>query len=88
MKHEPYATANALATVAGAWYVICVLLIVVSKSSYMGIIGSWFHGVDYNALPTTTLTTSSVLLGLVTFVGFAWISGYFYAVFYNKFAKK
>lgn len=87
MKHEPKATANALALVGGAWYVLCVLWVIVFKSSYMGIIGSWFHGVDFNALPTTTLTTSSVLTGLVSFVAFAWVSGYFFAVSYNKFLK-
>ncbi|OGK19604.1 hypothetical protein A3G67_01025 [Candidatus Roizmanbacteria bacterium RIFCSPLOWO2_12_FULL_40_12] len=88
MKHEPKVTANALAVVGGIWYVLCVFWVMVSKSSYMGIIGSWFHGVDFNALPTATLTTSSVLTGLVSFVAFAWISGYIFAVAYNKFLKK
>lgn len=88
MKHEPKATANALAIVGAVWYVLCVLWVMISKSSYMGVIGSWFHGVDFNALPQVTLTANSALLGLVSFVAFAWISGYFFAVVYNKFLSK
>lgn len=88
MKHEPKATATALALVAGAWYVLCVLWVVGSRSSYMGVMSTWFHGVDYKALPNTTMTVSSILVGLVSFVSFAWISGYFFAVVYNKFIKK
>ena len=88
MKHDPKATANALALVGAGWYVLCVLWVVVSKSSYMGVMSTWFHGVDYNALPSTSLTANSTLVGFVSFVIFSWISGYFFAVFYNKFVKK
>lgn len=88
MKHEPKATANALAMIGGVWYVSCVLWVVVSRSSYMGVMSTWFHGVDYKALPTTTMTVSSILVGLVSFIAFAWLSGYFFAVAYNKFIKK
>ncbi len=88
MKHEPKVTANAIAFVAGAWYVLCVLWVVFSKGSYMGMMSTWFHGVDYGALPTIDLTMSSVLIGFMSFVVFAWISGYFFAVAYNKFLKK
>lgn len=88
MKKDSQATANALATVAGAWYLLCVLWIMVSKSSYMGIMGSWFHGVDYNALPSVTLTTNSAIVGFISFVAFAWVTGYLFATFYNSFVKK
>ncbi len=88
MKKDPQATANALAVVGGAWYALCVVWIAVSKASYMGIMGTWFHGVDYGALPSAPLTINSALVGLVSFVAFAWISGYFFAVVYNYFVKK
>ena len=87
MKHDVKATANSLAVVGGVWYVLCVLWVLVSKSSYMGVIGSWFHGVDFNMLPKTTLSLSSIILGFVSFVVFSWISGYFFAKVYNVFVK-
>jgi hypothetical protein len=87
MEHNPKATANALAIVGGGWYVLCVLWVLVSRNSYMGILGTWFHGVDYNALPSTSLSFGSVVVGLVSFVVFAWVSGYSFAVVYNKFIK-
>ena len=88
MKHEPNTTAQALAIVGGMWYVLCVLWVFVSKSSYMGVMSSWFHGVDFKSLPPTTPDLGSIIFGLVTFVGFAWVSGYLFAVFYNQFLKK
>lgn len=88
MKHESYATANALALIGGVWYILCVVWIAVSRSSYMEVMGKWFHGVDFKSLPPTVPTMGSITIGLITFVGFAWISGYVFAVFYNKFVKK
>lgn len=88
MKHEPKATAHALALVSGIWYMLCVLWIVVSQTSYMGIMSTWFHGVDFSSLPPATLDIGSITIGLITFVGFAWISGYAFAVVYNQFIKK
>lgn len=88
MKHEPKATAHAIALVGGAWYVLCVLWVAVSQGSYMGIMSSWFHGVDFAALPPATPDMGSITVGLLTFVGFAWISGYAFTVAYNYFLKK
>lgn len=88
MKKNVIATANAAALVGGIWYLLCVLLVVVSRSSYMEIIGTWFHGVDYNSLPPSTVTPTSFWVGLISFAVFVWVSGYFFAVFYNKFVKK
>ncbi len=88
MKKDPTATANALALVAGAWYILCVLWVVVSKGSYMGVMSTWFHGVDFNALPPSTPSLGSITIGLITFIGFAWISGYMFAVAYNQFERR
>ncbi len=88
MKHEPKGTANAMAFIAGVWYVLCVLWVVFSKGSYMGMMSTWFHGVDYGALPTADLAMSSALTGFMSFVVFAWISGYMFAVAYNHFLKR
>lgn len=88
MKKDPRATANALALTAGLWYVVCVLWVLVSRGSYMGVMSTWFHGVDFNALPTTMPSVSSLTVGLISFTGFAWISGYIFALAYNRFAKQ
>lgn len=87
MKHQPTTTANALAVLGAIWYMLCVLWVLISRSSYMGIMATWFHGVDFNALPSTTLTFGSVIFGFISFVVFAWVSGYFFAKLYNYFAK-
>ena len=84
MKKDPKATAHALAIVAGLLYVLCVLWIIISKGSYMGVMSTWFHGIDFNALPSATPTLDAMTIGLITFIGFAWISGYFFAVIYNR----
>ena len=88
MKHEPITTANALSFVAGFWYVLCVLWVVLSQNSYMGVIKSWFRGVDFSFLPPAAPNLNSMTIGLITFVGFAWISGYFFATCYNKLLKR
>lgn len=84
MKKDPKATAHALGIIAGVWYVLCVLWIIISKGSYMGLMSTWFHGIDFNALPSATPSLGAMTIGLITFVGFAWISGYFFAVIYNR----
>lgn len=88
MKHEPRATANAAAAVGGIWYILCVLWVAFSQGSYMGVMSTWFHGVDFKSLPPATPDIGSMTIGLITFVGFVWISGYVFAIFYNQFAKK
>lgn len=87
MKHEPNATANALALVGVIWYVLCVAWVAISQNSYMGVMSTWFHGVDFKSFPPATPDFGSMTIGLVTFVGFAWISGYMFALAYNSFIK-
>jgi len=87
MKKDINATANALAVVGGGAYLICVVWIYFSMSSYMGVMGSWFHGIDFQALPTKQLELGSWLWGFITFTVFSWLVGYFFAYFYNTFIK-
>lgn len=88
MKHDPKATANALAVVGGALYLICAVWVLVARSSYMGVMNTWVHGIDMSALPTKTLDSGTLVTGFVTFVLVAWVTGYFFAYSYNYFAKK
>lgn len=88
MKHDPKATANALAVVSGALYLICAVWTLTSKASFMGVMNTWAHGVDLSALPSKTPDVGVLLIGLVTFVLAAWVTGYAFAYLYNYFAQK
>ncbi len=87
MKCDIKASANATAVVGGAAYLICVAWVYFSRSSYMGIMSSWFHGIDFKELPTKQFELGSALWGFITFTVFLWLVGYFWAYFYNKFTK-
>src|SRR3990167_8919427 len=87
MKCDTKASANATAIVGGAAYLICVVWVYFSKSSYMGVMSSWFHGVDFKGLPAKQLELGSAFWGFITFTVFLWLVGYFWAYFYNKFTK-
>lgn len=85
--HKPKATANALAVVGGALYVICAVWTLISRESFMGVMGSWAHSIDMNALPQKTPDFGLLTIGFITFVLAARVTGYAFAVVYNKFAK-
>lgn len=87
MKHSPKATANALAVVAGALYFICAAWTLLSRTSYMGVMNTWVHGLDLSSLPAKTPDLGTLLVGFVSFVVVAWLTGYTFAVTYNNFAK-
>lgn len=88
MKHDPKASANALAVVGGALYLICAVWTLGSRGSFMGVMGSWAHSIDMNALPQKTPDFGLLLIGFITFFLAAWVTGYAFAVTYNYFAKK
>jgi len=88
MSLNPKASANSLAVVSGALYFICALWTLVSRSSYMGMMSTWVHGVNLSALPSTQPGLTSLLTGLLTFVLIAWLTGYAIAVAYNYFIKQ
>ncbi len=87
MKHNPKATGNALALVGGVLYLICAAWTLVSRESFMGLIGTWAHGIDFSALPTKTPDLGLLLVGFLTFTLVAWVTGYAFAVAYNYFQK-
>ena len=88
MKHDPKATANALAVVAGGLYLVCAVWTLISRSSYMGVMNTWAHGIELSALPAKPLDIGTLLIGFVTFVLAAWVTGYAFAYTYNYFVKK
>ena len=86
MKEQAFA--NAFAVTIAAVYVICAGWVVVSRSSFMGLAGSWIHGVDMEALPYTAPTAAGLVFGLITAVVASWVAGYVFAWLYNQFSKK
>lgn len=86
MKEQAFA--NAFATVIAVVYVICAGWVAISRSSFMGLAGTWIHGIDMKALPFASPTVGVFIVGLVTSVIAAWAAGYLFAWLYNQFAKK
>lgn len=88
MKHNPMASANALASVGAILYVICAGWVLLSRSSFMGMMNTWAHGVNMGALPFKTPDVGTILIGLLTFTVVAWLTGYAFALLYNYFLGK
>lgn len=88
MKHNPKATAHAVAAVGGALYLICAVWTLGSRSSFMGVMNTWAHGVELSALPAKTPDFGILVVGLITFTLAAWLTGYAFAVVYNYFVEK
>lgn len=86
--HNPKATANALAVVGGVLYIICTIWTLISKESFLGLMGTWAHSLDMNSLPQKTPDFGTLIIGFVTFTLAVWVVGYAFAICYNYFAKK
>lgn len=88
MKHDPKATANALALLGAAAYAICAVWSVTSRSSFMSFFGQWSHSINLAALPTAEPNLAGIVTGLITFSIASWLAGYLFARLYNAFAQK
>lgn len=88
MKHHPTATANALAATTAIIYVVCRGAFVVAPDLAMTIAKSWFHGIDISLIAVQSVDTGSWVVGIVSATAGAWLTGYLFAVVYNKFVKK
>lgn len=88
MKKDPIATAHAAAATTAVIYVACALFFVIAPDLSMAVTKTWFHGIDISLIDARTATVGSFILGLVSATVGAWLVGYIFALFYNKFAKK
>lgn len=88
MKHEPKATANALAVTVAILYVVCRIAVSLFPDLAMSVAQSWFHGLALSKISGWDLTLGSFVLGLLTSTGGAWLIGYVFANAYNYFNKK
>lgn len=87
LRHEPMATAHALGATGALFYIACVVIVGISRPTYMTMMSSWFHGVNVSALPVAPMMGGSLLAGFITFSIVSWVAGYVFARFYNWFAS-
>lgn len=88
MKLNEKVIAHSLAIVAGAYYIICILLVYIAPDLYKNIAISWAHGVDLAQIWRGSPPESGTMLwGLVAFTVSAWITGYIFAFLYNYLLK-
>lgn len=89
MKHDPIATANAMAATVAFIAVVCALAIILAPEVSMGIAQSWFHGIDLNKVRTSVNPSlGSLLYGWITATIGGWVMGYVFARVYNFFTPK
>jgi hypothetical protein len=88
MKNNPTATANALATTGGIFYIACRILVGVFPDLMYTVAQSWFHGIGMTKSGSWNLSLESFFVGLISFMIFAWITGYLFACVYNYFSKR
>ena len=89
MKHDPMATANAMAVTVAFIAVVCALAIILAPDLSLGIAQSWFHGMDLSKVRMDISPSfGSLLYGWVTATTGGWIVGYVFASAYNWFTPK
>ncbi|MBI5620476.1 hypothetical protein HY949_01735 [Candidatus Gottesmanbacteria bacterium] len=89
MKHNPMATANAMAATVAFIAVVCALAIILAPDLSLGIAQSWFHGIDLSKVRTTiSPSLGSLLYGWITATIGGWVVGYVFANTYNWFLPK
>jgi len=88
VKHNPTVTANALATTGGIFYIACRLLVGVFPDLMYSIAQSWFHGIGIAKPSSWNLSLESFFVGLISFVVFAWVTGYIFATVNSYFNKR
>ena len=87
-KHNPVATANAVALTVGLISTACALGIVLLPEISMAIAQSWFHGLDISKISSPNVTVGSFVLGLTSATALSWPVGYVFASIYNLFVEK
>jgi len=86
MKLDQKTVANTLAVLGAVFFLGCYLLVLVLPDLYKSIAQSWMHGIDLSLIWKPR--TGNFLTGLVSFTLVSWISGWVFAVLYNKMIKR
>ena len=87
MKHEPIATANAVAVTTAILFIGCRIFVGLFPGLMFVIAQSWFHGVTLARFDSSNLSISSFLVGLMSSTITVWVVGYVFAKAYNYFLK-
>lgn len=89
MKHDPMATANAMAVTVAFIAVVCALAIILAPELSLGIAQSWFHGIDLDKMRmAVNPSVGSLIYGWITATIGGWVVGYVFASAYNVFTPK
>lgn len=82
------AIANAITSVFFVAYVACALVAFIAPDLYWGVLNSWFHAMNIEAVKATSpMSLGTFVLGAVTFSAYIWVFTFSAASLYNKFAK-
>lgn len=85
-KLNAMAIANTLAIITAIAYIICAVVLRVSKDFAIILVNYLFHGIDVTNIIVMRgigYTAISIIFGVIVM----WIFGYLFAVIYNKFVK-
>ena len=88
MKEElsPKKVSLSLAFVTGIVSIICALLLAIAPKATLKLFGAIFHGMDITKI-AVAISLGSAILGTVVAIVLALITGWLFAVIYNKVAK-
>lgn len=78
--------ALASAVLTAITYIICFAIVLIFKESSLKFFNLFFHGIDLTSLATTPNIISGII-GLIISVIVAYVSGWIFALVYNKSAK-
>jgi len=78
--------AFASAVLTAISYIICFAIVLVFKESSLKFFNLFFHGIDLTSLATTPSITNGII-GLIMSVIVAYVSGWIFAIVYNKSTK-
>lgn len=88
MKNQSYVIPNTLAVTTLIVYVLCRLMVGLFPDNSIIIAQSWFHGIAFSKLDSSSLTMNSFILGIVSSTITAWIIGYIFVYVYHYFQKR
>ncbi len=83
-KLSPKGLAYALASVSAILYIICAILIAIAPEATIKFFGSLFHGINIELITQKSISFGSAIIGFVEIVVGSLLTGWLFAVFYNK----
>ena len=82
-KLSPKKVSLSLAFVTGIVSIVCVLLISIAPEATLKLFGAIFHGADITKI-AVAISLGRAILGTVVAIVLALITGWLYAIIYNK----